>query len=125
MPVSSAEAARDWRAGNVGVRIAPPRTPAPPRTAQPIDLYAERARRERAEADLAERRVAELSGELLRVADVRRAAETVASRIRQRLLDLPDRMASLLEHRPGAFVRSTLNGEVHAALNELTAWLAR
>lgn len=79
----------------------------------------ERARRERAEANISEMKAAELAGELVRLEDVRRKWDTISSRAKQALMQLPDRLAPVLENRSQAFIRETVEVEVRKALHGL------
>lgn len=80
------------------------------------DYFIERARRERAEADIAEMKAAEISKQLVRVEDVRRQWEKIAVQLRESIMQLPDRLAPLIEQRPFAFIRNTLESELRRAL---------
>lgn len=120
MPADSVEAARAWRAENCRARIAPPKpaaaalpvevpTPAAP-VAAPVpppaapvadvagveDYYVSRARREAAEAHLAELKLAEQQGRLVDREAVRSAHARSAVAFRDALLQLAARLAPLL-----------------------------
>lgn len=69
---------------------------------------------------MAELKAQELGGKLVRVDDVRRQWSGIASGIRQALLQLPGRLAPLLEQRTAGFIRQALDKEVRAALQALT-----
>jgi hypothetical protein len=60
------------------------------------DYWKSRARREMAEAELSELKLAEQRGVLVRVADVRTALSTKASALREAFLQLPARLAPVL-----------------------------
>jgi len=83
------------------------------------DYFIERARRERAEADIAEVKAAEQCKELVRVESVKREWQSISGRIREAFLQMPDRLSPVLEMRPLAFIRKTLDDELRAALEEL------
>ena len=94
MPVDSVEAARAWRAANLD----PMRTKASgaraERTGRTDALMDARIEREQAEAALASLRLAELSGELVRVADIKRELARTFVSIRDSMLNLPHRLAA-------------------------------
>lgn len=60
------------------------------------DYWTSRARRERTEADLADLRLAEQRGQLVRAADIRAAQSRKLASLRDALLQLPARLAPLL-----------------------------
>lgn len=115
MPVDSAEAAQRWRQEhqNVAQRkpappsvapapSRPPPAPAPAPQAPPDEYLhgeshdAARTRREIAEADLAELKLRELRGELVRLADVRGQYARLLASIREAFLQMPARVVPLL-----------------------------
>mgnify|MGYP001610046836 CR=1 FL=1 len=90
-------------------------------------------RHERARADLAELKVRELGGEVVRVADVTREWYRVLRSVRDRVLAVPDRLAGELaavaRDAPDPMaardlVRARLGAEIHAALTEAAAAVA-
>lgn len=116
MPVHSIEAARAWRLANVRVRAgSPTRTTTPPQITQhgecgtgaATEYASARARREVAEASLAELRMREQLGELVRADHVRAETAKIAIKIREAFLNLPDRLAPVVaaESDPGAVFR--------------------
>lgn len=90
--------------------------------AAPADFLASRARREAAEAAIAELRLAEQRGEVIRTDAVRAAFGTALTATRDRLLSIPDRLAPVLaaESAPQR-VHETLNAEIRDALTQLSA----
>jgi hypothetical protein len=85
------------------------------------NYWVSRARREQAEAELAELKLAEQRGLLVRAADVRAAlAKNIAS-LREGFLQLPSRLVPLLvvESDP-AKLDGLLRQEIHAVLAQLT-----
>lgn len=60
------------------------------------DYWQSRARRERAEAETAELRLAELLGDLVRVADVKAAHSKRLAALRESLLQLPARLSAVM-----------------------------
>lgn len=98
----------------------PPPTP-PAEIGGSIDYFAERTRREKAQADIAELEAAKMRGDLVPIEDVKRQWEIEASRQREAWLQLADRLAPLLEMRPFGFIRQALDAEVRQILNGLAA----
>ena len=87
----------------------------------PLDGYtASRNRREAADAELAELRLAEEKGDLIRIDAVKGALGVLFASTRDALLQIPARMAPLLaaESVPAA-VQSLLHAEIHQALQQL------
>ncbi len=84
-----------------------------------IDYFAERARRERAEASLAEIKLAEAQGRMIDAEIVRKEIAAIAGTVREAMLLLPDRLAPLLEKRQSAFIQATLETEIRTALRGL------
>lgn len=85
------------------------------------DYYTVKARRERAEADLAELKLAEQRGELVRVADVRAAWAKRASALRESILQVPSRLSPVLAAKADqAECHDILQTELHAVLSQLT-----
>lgn len=85
------------------------------------DYYVVKARRERAEADLAELKLAEQRGELVRAADVRSAWAKRAASLREAILQLPARMAPVLAAEADqARCHDLLQAELHAVLAQVT-----
>lgn len=127
--VDRADADRRWgaltrpQAGGNPPTSAPPPTSVPPLvdgTGRGVpEFHAERARRERAEADLAEMKAAELAKSLIRVDEVRRQWSAIASEVRTALLQIPARVAPVLAQRDVAFVRHTLDLEIRQSLEKL------
>jgi hypothetical protein len=86
------------------------------------DLVAEKTRRERTLADLADLELAEKRGELLRRSDVERAWAPRLVALRERLLSLPDRVTALMRAAPDEHAaHAVLAAELHQALSDLTA----
>lgn len=135
MPVYSVEAARAWRLQNVAP-VAPPMSAAttaaqgergndvaegdPP----PDDTYwVSRARREKAEASMAEMKERELTGDLIRARAVRAALAAKLSSMRDALLQLSARLAPVLAAETDlAKVRQMLDDEIYQALLNLSTY---
>ena len=95
-------------------------TKAAPAAGDGPDFFEERARHERAKADLAELKAQERAGELVELEEVKRLWATLATETRDRLLGLPDRLAEELhaaetEHE----VREVLRRELTEALSRV------
>lgn len=126
MPVTSVEAAQAWREARQNVAARKPLPDAGPdvhpRDSSEEDHQKARARREIAEANIAEMNEAEKRRQLIRVDAVRTALAGVISATRDSLLQLPARLASVLavETDP-ARVHDLLQDELHRALHQITA----
>jgi phage terminase Nu1 subunit (DNA packaging protein) len=107
MPVDSTTNAMAWYVARTKARhgMPPPSQPKrpppePPADGEQIDAPEEyhkaRARREAAEADIAERKAAELTGELVRRSVFVVAAERKANTVRESLLQMPAQMAPVV-----------------------------
>jgi hypothetical protein len=109
MPTTSLEEAEAWYQENVNRRV------------RDVPDYQEsRARREAAEAELAELKAAQLRSELAPVADFERQMAIEAARVREAVLQLADRLAPVLEMRPIGFIRTTLDTEARRVLEGLS-----
>ena len=129
MPIFSVEAARAWRAQHIapvpGAKPAEPAAGQPEAavatTKPPAGYEASRARREAAEAAMAEMREAELSGQLIRVEAVRATWATRITSTRDALLQIPPRLAPVLAAESSlATVTQLLEDEIRQALSELS-----
>jgi hypothetical protein len=82
------------------------------------DYYLVKARRERAEADIAELKLAELRGDLVRLADVEAVHSRLASQFRDSMLQMRTRLAPVLAACNGdeAKIGRILEEEHHKAL---------
>jgi anti-sigma factor ChrR (cupin superfamily) len=86
----------------------------------PRAYWASRSRRERAEAALAELRLAEQSGELVRVTDVRSTYAKKAAGLREALLQIPARLAApLAAEAQIARCHDLLQDELHTVLSSV------
>ncbi len=125
MPIYSVEAARAWRAQNVApmpTARAPQAPPAPGDggAESPTGYEQSRARREAAEAQMAEMKCAELAGALVRMDAVRRVMVEKVTMMRDILLQIPARLGPVLaaETDPGSVMR-LLEVEIWKALNDM------
>lgn len=84
------------------------------------DYFYQRTRREKYEADLAEIKLAEQQGDLVRVADVRAEMAKRVGAVRTNLLQIPARLAPLLANEPDqAKCHALLDGELRSVLMNL------
>ena len=133
MPVHSVAAAQQWRQDrqNVAQRKPWPGRTAPAAPAAPAAPPAEfvhgeshdaaRTRREIAEADLAELKLGELHGELVRAADVRASYARRLASLRESLLQIPARLAPIVASETDqAACHETLQSELHAVLEQIS-----
>jgi len=136
MPTHSVDAARAWREANKRARVSPPpragrggppegaTAAGPPVLPDPPaeeDYWASRARREKAEADLAELKLQEQQGVLVRVADVKSGYAKRLAALREGLLQLPARLAPVLAAEADmAKCHEALQRELHAVLAMVT-----
>lgn len=101
MPKTSIEAARAWVRANVRPRTPasparPARSPDSPDSPDSEDFQAARTRRETAEASLAQLKLQEQEGELIRLDAVRNAWATRLTAVRDALLQIPARIAPVV-----------------------------
>ena len=128
MPIFSVEAARAWRAQHIapvpGTKTtAPTGAPAaePDKSTPPAGYEQSRARREAAEASMAEMREAELRGELIRVDAVRATWANAVVSTRDALLQIPPRLAPVLAAENDLTrVTQLLEDEIRQSLAELS-----
>lgn len=121
MPLDSVEAARAWRAANLDpLRIKASGARAE-RFGRADALMAARIEREQAEAALAGLKLAELRGELVSVAEIRRALAVKFTSLRESLLNIPHRLAvqAAAESDP-ARVFTMIDAEIRQSLTQLT-----
>lgn len=105
--------------GRAMVRADTPTDPLPHDA--PPDLIAEKARRERTLADLAEIELAEKRGELVRKADYEKALAAKLIALREQLMALPERVVALIRAQDtdhGA--RELLAGEILRMLSDIS-----
>jgi phage terminase Nu1 subunit (DNA packaging protein) len=83
------------------------------------DYFASRARRENAEANMAEMRAAELAGELVSAERVRLAASKMGRMVRDAVLGVPSRIAPTLASESDAhLIEQTLLASLRRALDD-------
>ena len=86
--------------------------------------WANKTKRERAEATLAEMRALREAGALTSVAAVRKEASETARRLRNAMFAIPDRSATVLASMSSpAEIHKYLTSEIHKALRELSTEL--
>lgn len=126
MPTHDIEAARQWKRDNIRERITPPSRPpegataaGPPQMADDDgnDYWKSRARREAAEARIAELKLAEQCGELVRTADVRAAMDKRLASLREAILQIPSRLSAVVAAESDQLAcHRILEQEMHALL---------
>jgi hypothetical protein len=100
----------------------PPTTMLAPSTADEGEYSVNRARRERYEADLAQMKLQEQQGDLVRVVEVRAEIAKRVGQVRMNLLQIPARLAPLLANEADqAKVHAILEAELRAVLAHVTA----
>ena len=123
MPVHlGAEACRLWRSArqNIAQRKKTPEPERIPYSANDESHDQARTRREIAEANLAELKLAEQRKQLVRAADVRSAVSKRAAALRESLMQLPARAVPLLVAEPNAAsMERILRAEIVSALEQL------
>lgn len=88
-----------------------------------LNPASERARRDHHQAELAAQLYRRRSGEVIEVAEVRHVLSTLVVAARARLLRMPSALAAQCAHEADpAAVQALLDGEVRAALTELSSW---
>ena len=132
MPVHSVEAAQAWRRARQNIAQRKPEPPqlrhhAPlPEASTPTVANDEsqdqaRTRREIAEANLAELRLRELRGDLVRVEKIKAQHQRRVAAMREAFLQLPARVVPLLLADSSATaLEVTLKREINAALRQVT-----
>jgi phage terminase Nu1 subunit (DNA packaging protein) len=122
--VDPAVADIQWQA-NTRARISSAQAPAAPPAPKPgddgdevpSDYWASRARREKAEAQTAELKLAELQGLLVRADTIRAAHAKRLAGLRESLLQIPSRLAAVLAaETEQAKCHDALQRELHAVL---------
>lgn len=134
MPLFSVDAARAWRAQNVApMATGKDNAGAPPSADRmseigpdddgdqaPAGYLQSRARREAAEASMAEMRERELAGELIRITAIENVLSVALAQFREALLLIPSRIGpQLAAESDAAAVINTLEQEISNALHNL------
>jgi hypothetical protein len=118
--VADIQWAKNTRARADSAPPPPPSEPAvgvlPPSPAEEGEYSVNRARRERYEADLAQMKLLEQQGDLVRVVEVRAEISRRVGQLKSNLLQIPARLAHLLE--PEA--RAALEVELRQVLTNVT-----
>ena len=106
--------ANEKRGGGAGETVAPGREDGGG------EYWASRSRRESAEADMAEMKLAELTGELVRAADVRAAHAKRLAALRDSLLQIPARLAAVMAAETDQLkCHDALQRELHSVLAQV------
>lgn len=127
MPTHDIEAARQWKRDNIRERITPPSRPpegataaGPPQIVADdggVDYWKSRARRENAEASIAELKLQEQRGDLMRREVARNEIATLAKAFRDALMQSKARLAPvLLEQSDVRQVEQILDAEFRHVL---------
>lgn len=126
MPVSSVEAAREWRASHVRPQFTVLSEPTVPTVDAQIptdvvyDIGEARARREHHEANIAAMREAQLAGSLVAIDRVRLALTTLAAEVRNAFERIPDKLAEPLAAESAADqIHALLTGAIGEVLEDL------
>lgn len=91
------------------------------RTNSTGDLLAQRTRREKATASMAELLLAQKRGELISAREIEQAQFAIARQVRDRMLSIPDRIAAIVAAEADVHkVRELLTEEIRLALTELS-----
>ena len=99
----------------------PPAQALPPSSADEGEYSVNRARRERYEADLAQMKLQEQQGDLVRVVEVRAEIAKRVGQVRMNLLQIPARLAPVLATESDqAKVHAMLDAELRAVLTHVT-----
>ena len=87
-----------------------------------IDFYAEKARKTKADADIAEMNAARMRGNLVDAAEVAEAMEMILGEVRKKLLNsVPSRIAARAKtEKSEARIKAAVLDEVRAALQDLS-----
>lgn len=122
MPVSSVQAAKDWKAANVRARFDVATEAV---AAVTYDIAEARAKREHHEANIAAMREAQLAGSLVERDRVESVLTAIAAQVRANFERLPDKLADLVAaeadpHRCHAL----LTAEINLVLEDLAAQVA-
>ena len=125
------DGARSWRAQHLNIAqrkrtslstqsdVSPPVNGLQHQPAPAESQDAARTRREVADADLAELKVAELRGDLIRRQDMERTVGALAAGLRESVLQIKARLAPLLAAESDVMkVSAMLDAELRAALNK-------
>lgn len=93
----------------------------PPSTTDEGEYSVNRARRERYEADLAQMKLQEQQGDLVRVVEVRAEIAKRVGQVRMNLLQIPARLSPLLANEADqAKVHALLDAEIRSVLANVT-----
>lgn len=84
-----------------------------------ISYEKEKALHERAKRRIAELKLQTMKGELHKGSDVEMVMSDMLAAFRTRVMNIPSKVAPVLENRDAAFIKNKLTNEVTEALNEL------
>lgn len=84
-----------------------------------IDFDEEKALHERVKRHISELKLQTMKGELHKAEDVERVMSDMLAAFKTRVMNIPSKVAPVLEDRDAAYIKERLMGEVIEALNEL------
>lgn len=84
-----------------------------------IDLEEEKAIHERVKRHISELKLQTMKGELHKAGDVETVMMDMLAAFKTRTMNIPSKVAPILENRDAAFIKDRLTSEVTEALNEL------
>ena len=84
-----------------------------------IDFDEEKALHERVKRHISELKLQTMKGELHKAEDVERVMSDMLAAFKTRVMNIPSKVAPVLEDRDAAYIKERLTGEVIEALNEL------
>ena len=84
-----------------------------------LNFEEEKARHERVQRHLSEMKLQTLKGELHKADDVRHVMTDMLSSFKTRMMNIPAKVAPVLEDRDAGYIKERLTSEVTEALNEL------
>lgn len=84
-----------------------------------IDIDEEKALHERVKRHISELKLQTMKGELHKAEDVERVMSDMLSAFKTRIMNIPSKVAPILEDRDASYIKDRLTNEVIEALNEL------
>lgn len=84
-----------------------------------IEFDEEKALHERVKRHISELKLQTMKGELHKAEDVERVMSDMLAAFKTRVMNIPSKVAPVLEDRDAAYIKERLTGEVIEALNEL------
>lgn len=90
-----------------------------------IDFDEEKALHERVKRHISELKLQTMKGELHKAGDVEMVMMDMLAAFKTRMMNIPSKVAPILENRDAAFIKERLTDEVTEALNELKDYDAK